>query len=235
MRFGEPGASRTRLSVRLAAVLPQQIDIGRCRQFSLGFDMSTAIFARHDGVWLNEPKRWTAQGDSLELVTDKATDFWQKTHYGFCRDSGHFLGFRTAEAFTAELRIQGDFRDLYDQAGIMVRLDAEHWVKAGIEFSDGRPMLSSVLTIGQSDWATAPYEHDADDFWMRVTVADGVLRLQTSADGRTWPLVRLAPFTKAQSYLVGPMACTPERAGLRVTFTTFSLTPPLGKDLHDLS
>ena len=197
--------------------------------------MSAVIFARQDGVWLNEPERWTAQDDSLEIVTNKATDFWQKTHYGFCRDSGHFLGFRTAEAFTAELRVKCDFQQLYDQAGIMVRIDAEHWVKAGIEFSDGRAMLSSVLTNGQSDWATAPYEHDAGDFWMRVTVTNGVLRLQTSADGKTWPLVRLAPFTKAQSYWVGPMACTPERGGLPVTFTRFSLKPPLGKDLHDLS
>lgn len=197
--------------------------------------MSAAIFARQDGVWLNEPERWTAQGDRLEIVTDKATDFWRTTHYGFCRDSGHFLGFRTAQAFTAELRVQCDFQALYDQAGIMVRVDPEHWVKAGIEFSDGRAMLSSVLTDGQSDWATAPYERDAGDFWMRVTVADGVLRLQASPDGKVWPLVRLAPFTIARSYWVGPMACTPERAGLPVTFTKFSLKPPLGKDLHDLS
>lgn len=197
--------------------------------------MNAAIFARQDGVWLNEPERWTAQGDSLEIVTDKATDFWRKTHYGFCRDSGHFLGFRTAQAFTAELRVQCDFQALYDQAGIMVRIDAERWVKAGIEFSDERAMLSSVLTDGQSDWATAPYQHDPGDFWMRVTVADGVLRLQASADGKVWPLVRLAPFTMAQSYWVGPMACTPERGGLPVTFTRFSLKPPLGKNLHDLS
>ncbi|WP_234684621.1 DUF1349 domain-containing protein [Bradyrhizobium monzae] len=197
--------------------------------------MNVAVFARQDGVWLNEPTRWTAQGDSLEIVTDKATDFWQKTHYGFCRDSGHFLGFRTAEAFTAELRIQCNYQELYDQAGIMVRIDAEHWIKAGIEFSDGRAMLSSVLTNGQSDWATAPYAHDAGDFRMRVTVAGGVLRLQTSVDGKSWPLVRLAPFPEAQSYRVGPMACTPERKGLPVKFTGFSLKPPLGKDLHDLS
>jgi uncharacterized protein len=91
-----------------------------------------------------------------------------------------------------------------------------------------------VLTDGRSDWATAPYEHDAGDFWVRATVASGVLRLQASADGKLWPLMRLAPFAKANSYLVGPMACTPERAGLKVSFSTFRLTPPLGKDLHDL-
>ncbi|KJC44966.1 regulation of enolase 1 [Bradyrhizobium sp. LTSP885] len=196
--------------------------------------MNTPILRRDDGVWLNEPERWSSQGDSLEIVTDKASDFWRETHYGFNRDSGHFLGFRTDEAFTAELRVQGDFRALYDQAGIMVRLDAQHWVKAGIEFSDGHAMLGSVLTDGRSDWATAHYGHDASEFWLRATVASGVLRLQASADGKLWPLMRLAPFPKASSYLVGPMACTPERAGLKVVFSSFRLTPPLGKDLHDL-
>jgi regulation of enolase protein 1 (concanavalin A-like superfamily) len=196
--------------------------------------MNDSIFRRSDGVWLNKPERWSAQGDSLQIVTDKATDFWRETHYGFSRDSGHFLGFPTTDAFTAELRVQGDFQALYDQAGIMVRIDAQRWVKAGIEFSDGRAMLASVLTDWRSDWATAPYEHEAGDFWMRATVSNGVLRLQASADGKLWPLMRLAPFAKANSYLVGPMACTPERAGLKVVFSTFRVTPPLGKDLHDL-
>ena len=193
------------------------------------------ILGRADGLWLNEPKRWAAERDSLQVVTDKAGDFWRETHYGFNRDSGHFLGFPTGEAFTAELHVQSDFRQLYDQAGIMVRIDERHWVKAGIEFSDGQAMLGSVLTDERSDWTTAPYQHDASDFWIRATVDKGVLRLQVSADGKLWPLMRLAPFPMASSYLVGPMACTPERDGLKVLFTSCRLSPPLGRHLHDLS
>jgi uncharacterized protein len=189
---------------------------------------------RSDGIWMNEPKQWTEKGNNLEVVTDNATDFWRETHYGFIRDNGHFLGFKAGDAFTAELRVRGNFQALYDQAGIMVRVDANRWLKAGIEFADGRAMLSSVLTDGRSDWATAPYEHDARDFRLRVTVAHGVLRVQASNDGKVWPLMRLAPFAKNPSYLVGPMACTPERAGLEVAFSEFRMTAPLGKDLHDL-
>ena len=59
--------------------------------------MGDSIFRRSDGVWLNEPERWTAQGDRLEMVTDRATDFWRETHYGFNRDSGHFLAFPAAD------------------------------------------------------------------------------------------------------------------------------------------
>ncbi len=193
-------------------------------------------FGQDDGRWLNPPRVWKREGNGdLTMITDRATDFWRETHYGFTRDSGHFLGFATPSAFTAQLRIRGAYEKLYDQAGIMVRVDERRWIKAGIELSDGRALLSSVLTDGRSDWATSPYADDPKDFWMRVTVAKGVLRLQVSADGKSWPLVRLAPFPVALSYLVGPMACTPEREGLRVRFSDLRITAPLGKDLHDLT
>ncbi|MDC8748588.1 DUF1349 domain-containing protein [Xanthomonas campestris] len=188
------------------------------------------------GTWLNPPKvHRVLPGDVLEVVTDKGTDFWRETHYGFTRDSGHFLGIKAPSRFTCQLRIRGKFEQLYDQAGIMVRVNERQWVKAGIELSDGRAMLSSVLTDGTSDWATGPYEADASDFSMRATVDKGVLRLQVSRDGTYWPLVRLCPFPVADSYLVGPMTCTPEREGLRVQFSDWTLGPVLGKDLHDLS
>lgn len=187
------------------------------------------------GVWLNEPAKWSENDGVVEVTTDRGSDFWRETHYGFTRDSGHFLGFRTGSAFTAQVRVKAGYDALYDQAGIMVRVDEAHWVKAGVERSDGRAMLSSVLTDGQSDWATAACPFDPSDFRMRATVSGGVLRLQVSSDGKQWPLVRLAPFPVAASYLVGPMCCTPERAGLKVVFSEFSLSPPLGKDLHDLS
>jgi uncharacterized protein len=193
------------------------------------------ILGRSDGVWLNEPERWTAGGDSLQSLLTKALISGAKPIMTLVAIAGIFWVFRLAMAFTAELHVQSDFQALYDQAGIVVRIDAQHWVKAGIEFSDGRAMLASVLTDKRSDWTTAPYEHDACDFWLRPTVDNGVLRLQVSADGKVWPLMRLAPFPRASSYLVGPMACTPERDGLKVMFTTFRLPSPLGKNLHDLS
>ncbi len=186
--------------------------------------------------WLNKPSHCQCFADqSLEVITELQTDFWRETHYGFVRDSGHFLGFESCAGFTAQVRINADFRELYDQAGMMVRLNEETWLKAGIEYNDGAPMISSVLTQGTSDWAPCCFSGDPTDFWLRVTVSAGVLRLQYSTDGVTWPLLRLAAFPQAQSYTVGPMCCTPERQGLRVKFSEWSLSAPLGRDLHDLS
>lgn len=187
------------------------------------------------GRWLNPPLVCAVGDARLEVVTDAGSDFWQETYYGFKRDSGHFYGFLTEGDFTAQLRVQGQFEALYDQAGIMVRVDDTRWVKAGIELSDGRAMLSSVVTIGQSDWATNPFEGNPDDFWIRATVQGGVLRLQVSTDGAIWALMRLCPFPVAERYTVGPMTCSPERGGLKVNFSEWRLGPPLNKPLHDLS
>ncbi len=186
-------------------------------------------------VWHNEPQQWSLDNQVLHVTTDKGSDFWRETYYGFTRDSGHFFGMEWQGDFTASLRIHGRYEELYDQAGIMVRIDESHWIKAGIELSDGVACISNVLTLGRSDWSTTAYAGDASDLYLRVTVADGVLRVQTSADGIRWPLLKLCPFPKSQFYQVGPMCCTPEREGLEVRFSEFRVGPPLGKALHDLT
>jgi regulation of enolase protein 1 (concanavalin A-like superfamily) len=109
-------------------------------------------------------------------VTDNATDFWRETHYGFTHDNGHLFGHDTGGDFTMQVRVRANYDALYDQAGIMIRLDERNWLKAGIEKSDGHCQLSSVLTVDRSDWATGAYGGDPADFWMRATVSDGVIR-----------------------------------------------------------
>ena len=143
--------------------------------------------------WYNEPAQWNLSATGLAVVTDRATDFWRKTHYGFTRHSGHLFGHSTSGNFTASVRVRADYKSLYDQAGLMVLVDDENWVKAGVEMSDGETMLSSVVTVGCSDWATGVFCGNASDFWIRATVNDDVLRIQVSGDGRRWPLVRLCP------------------------------------------
>src|ERR1043166_99071 len=44
-----------------------------------------------------------------------------------------FFQFPAAGDFTAELRVAARYEALYDQAGLMVRIDEANWVKAGVE------------------------------------------------------------------------------------------------------
>ena len=94
--------------------------------------------------------------DALELWTDAKTDFWRETFYGFIRDSGHAFLRGVSGDFTASVTVLGDYEALYDQAGLLLRLDEEHWIKAGIEFTDGLMHFSVVVTSGVSDWSVIP-------------------------------------------------------------------------------
>jgi regulation of enolase protein 1 (concanavalin A-like superfamily) len=76
-------------------------------------------------TWLNAPKTWRLDDGRLLVLTDGATDFWRGTHYNFTHDSGHFFGCDVAGDFTMQLRVRANYDALYDQAGIMVRLDAK--------------------------------------------------------------------------------------------------------------
>jgi regulation of enolase protein 1 (concanavalin A-like superfamily) len=188
-----------------------------------------------NGTWLNQPKSWHAERDRMTLTTDERTDFWRKTHYGFIRDSGHFLAFPVEGSFTATMTVRGRFSELYDQAGMMLRIYDGRWIKAGVEFSDGERYLSAVVTNGRSDWSLSQPFKVSEEFHLRMTLKGNAVRIQASADAVLWSLIRLAPFPPADRYLVGPMACTPERSGLTVEFSDFDIGPAIDKGLHDLT
>jgi uncharacterized protein len=191
--------------------------------------------------WINEPDAWRVENGTLHVTTNANTDFWRKTHYGFIRDTGHVFAASVQGDFSADVTVEGEFSALYDQAGLMVRESDERWVKAGAEYNDGALCFSTVLTDSRSDWSLGS-RAPGNRFRLRVTVAAGVLKVQCSTDDATWTLMRLAPFASnnatgnaAGLWHVGPMCCTPERAGLKVRFSDFKIGPPIVKDLHDIA
>jgi regulation of enolase protein 1 (concanavalin A-like superfamily) len=176
-------------------------------------------------VWLHEPARWRRTGPDLALTTDPGTDFWRHTHYGFVRDDGHFLGTRVPGEFVATVEIDGDYRDQYDQAGLMVRLDAERWVKAGVELVDGRHQMSTVVTHAVSDWSMTPLGGLDAPLRLRLTRAGDALSVEFSRDaGATWALHRIGYLPPDLPTYVGPMAASPQGQGFEVVFRGLRLT-----------
>ena len=75
--------------------------------------------------WHCEPPAWTDEDGMITVLTGPKTDFWRATHYGFIRDDGHFYWREVAGDFRAEVKVSGAYTDLYDQAGLMLRLDED--------------------------------------------------------------------------------------------------------------
>lgn len=195
--------------------------------------MANAIQSLSDAKWHCEPPSWDLTENALTLTTGEKTDFWQNTFYGFRRDDGHFLGKALTDGFTAHLDFEADYDVLYDQAGLMMRADAETWVKTGIEYSDEVTNFSTVVTRnGQSDWSVISLPKLTGTQHVRLTRTRGAVVTHFQDAKGQWQLMRLADFPEEMMVSVGPMACSPERAGLKARFTGFEIGLPLESPLH---
>jgi uncharacterized protein len=182
--------------------------------------------------WLNEPPTWQINNDRLRVVTGPKTDFWRVTHYGFIRDNGHFYYEERTGDFTIQVKIDAKYQALYDQAGVMIRLDAANWIKAGVEYTDGSPHFSAVVTREFSDWSVLPASSPGP-VWFRLTKLSSAIRIQYSTDGISFRMLRLAYFPDAGSAKVGLMCCSPEREGFEAEFSAYSIGEPIMTALHE--
>lgn len=188
-----------------------------------------------DLIWQSPPADWTVDGDRLTVVTGEKTDFWNRTFYGFTRRDGHLFHREVDGDFSAEVTLHATFDTLYDQLGLMVRGDDATWLKAGLEYADGRAQVSAVLTRGGwSDWSTCAATDDEvrAGIRIRLTRHADVVRVQKRDFSGTWHLVRLGHLNLPAAAQVGLMCCSPERAGFRAVFSDFRIGDAIPRDLH---
>lgn len=175
--------------------------------------------------WLNEPASVTRSGDTLTVKSRPKTDFWRKTFYGYVTDNGHFLGLPAAAGdFTFEARVNGAYAALYDQAGLMVRADAEHWIKCGTEFVDGRRNASVVFTREFSDWSTLPDLSQTEPVWWRAVRKKDSIEAFCSLDGAKYMSVRQGYFPPGLKASAGVMCAAPEGPGFEAVFDRLKFT-----------
>ncbi|MFK4221650.1 DUF1349 domain-containing protein [Streptomyces sp. NPDC019890] len=187
---------------------------------------SSGITPWDEAVWLNRPPAVERDGDDLVVTTAGGSDFWRRTSYGFIRDDGHALLAGFPEGTAVEVTFESDLPDLYDQAGVMVRVDERTWVKAGVEATDGTPHLGAVVTHDTSDWSLAPVpEWAGKPVTVRASRSGGALTIRARSGDGPWRMVRLAHLSSAATATAGPFCCSPQREGLQVRFTGFTFGP----------
>lgn len=167
--------------------------------------------------WSNEPAAWHV-GDVLEMSTRPDTDYWQRTHYGFRRDNGHFFSVTLNGDFSLTAQLAFAPNAQYDQCGVMCRASADSWIKASVEYEpDGPSRLGSVVTNhGYSDWATLDVESTLDRLWYRLSRRGADVRVESSFDGSSWQQLRIAHLHDCPDALdVGVYACSPVGEGFR--------------------
>ncbi len=187
-----------------------------------------------EDFWRNEPPHHEMRGETLVVRTGKDTDYWNNTFYGFRHANGHFLATPVTGDFSYELTFSADYQRLYDQAGAMLWIDGNNWLKTGIEFTDGALHFSVVVTRDdQSDWSVMLLGREVTaPVTLRLTRHAEALRVQIREPDGNWRLVRLAYLRMPETVEVGPMCCSPTGEGLEVTFLRMTLGEPIPRDLH---
>lgn len=175
--------------------------------------------------WLNPPPSWAVDSSLGALVVRPAaaTDFWQETHYGFRADTGHFLFAEVGGDFTVTTKVRFHPVHQYDQAGLMIRLDPQCWLKTSVEYEPQGPgRLGAVVTNhGFSDWSVQDFPRATHEVSLRIRKegADFIVEFAAS-EHAAWSPLRIAHLNIENDtpLACGLYACSPKGAGFRAEF-----------------
>ena len=120
--------------------------------------------------WYHPPKIWHIQNSMLVIKSDAKTDYWQRTHYGFRADNGHFLYAEVSEDMILTTKVRFEPAHQYDQAGLMVRVSPECWIKTSVEYEPDEPNKLGVVVTnhGYSDWSTQNISDECRELMLRI-------------------------------------------------------------------
>lgn len=179
--------------------------------------------------WFNEPAQWSVSGNRLTMSVTPKSDYWRISHYGFTVDDAPFYYGEYGGEFEAKVKISGDYRVRFDQAGMMIRIDHENYIKAGIEYVDGKYNLSTVVTHHTSDWSVIALDKPVDFIWIKAVRRLDAVEIFYSFDDKEYIMMRNAWLEANRPVKVGMMGACPDGDGFSVTFSDFTV-----KHLPDL-
>ncbi|WP_080778912.1 DUF1349 domain-containing protein [Chryseobacterium phocaeense] len=179
--------------------------------------------------WFNEPEKWEIKNNSLSMTVTPQSDYWRISHYGFTVDDAPFYYATYGGEFEAKVKISGQYKARFDQMGLMLRTDKENYIKAGIEFVDGKYNLSTVVTHGTSDWSVITLDKTPSEVWIKAIRRLDAVEIFYSFDDKNYIMMRNAHLQDNTPVMVGLMAACPDGNGFTAVFEHFKV-----KHLPDL-
>ena len=187
--------------------------------FSIGIKSQTL----EKMLWFNEPEQWEIKNNSLSMFVTPQSDYWRISHYGFTVDDAPFYYATYGGEFEAKVKITGAYKARFDQAGLMIRIDEENYIKAGIEYVDGKYNLSTVVTHKTSDWSVISLDKPIPYIWIKAVRRLDAIEIFYSFDDETYVMMRNAWMQDNTPVQIGMMAACPDGDGFNVSFEQFKV------------
>ncbi|MCF6358668.1 MAG: DUF1349 domain-containing protein [Draconibacterium sp.] len=179
-------------------------------------------FELTDFKWINKPDNFNISGNNLTIDPKSETDLWQRTYYGFRNDNAPMFVTEIEGDFTFTVKAAFDYKNQYDQCGIVLYDNNENWVKVSVEQENETfARLGSVVTkSGYSDWATTDIGAEVYEMWYCLSRRGQDYYIEYSTDGKLFKQMRMLHFPGTEAR-VGVYACSPVKAGFKATFSEF--------------
>lgn len=174
--------------------------------------------------WFNEPDNWQINGSTLTMDVTPNSDYWRISHYGFTVDDAPFYYAEYGGEFEAKVKISGDYKVRFDQAGMMLRLDHENYIKTGIEFVDGKYNLSTVVTHKTSDWSVIALDRPVEYIWIKAVRRLDAVEIFYSFDDKEYHMMRNAWVEANHPVKIGMFAACPDGNGFKASFSDFKVS-----------
>ena len=179
--------------------------------------------------WFNEPESWEIKDETLLMDVTPQSDYWRISHYGFTVDDAPFLYTLRGGEFEVKVKVSGEYKTRFDQAGLMIRIDHENYLKTGIEYVDGKYNLSAVVTHHTSDWSVVQLDKPVPFVWIKAVRRLDAVEVFYSFDDKEYIMMRNCWMQDNTPVMVGLMAASPDGDGFKAKFEHFSI-----KHLPDL-
>jgi len=189
----------------------------------LAFSLSASAQTLDRMQWFNEPESWEINNNVLTMDVTPQSDYWRISHYGFTVDDAPFLYTTRGGEFEVKVKISGEYKVRFDQAGLMLRIDKENYIKTGIEYVDGKYNLSAVVTHHTSDWSVITLDRPVPYIWIKAVRRLDAVEVFYSFDDKEYIMMRNAPLQDNSPVMVGLMAACPDGQGFKAKFENFTI------------
>ena len=174
--------------------------------------------------WFNEPDKWAIRdARTFSMIVPPKTDYWRISHYGFTVDDAPFYYALYGGEFEAKVKITGNYVTTFDQMGLMIRVDHENWIKAGVEYVNGKQNVSAVVTHKTSDWSVVELDKAPRSIWIKAVRKLDAVEIFFSLDDKKYRMMRTCWLQDNCPVMVGLMGACPDGTGFEAIFEDFQV------------
>ncbi len=163
-----------------------------------------------DLKWFNEAKTFSIDDNSLTVIVEKGTDFFNNPEDGSITSTAPFFYKEVSGDFVAKALVRPDFSSIWNAVALMVYIDDNHWIKFAYENSDATGQsIVTVVTKNVSDDANGVVLAREDQVWLKLIRKDNVYSMHWSLDDVIYKMARLSAMPSTDSVKIGIEAQCP--------------------------